>query len=148
MQLGLSSIMVQELVNSPEEEGKILGTSITLSVVSSFACIAGVTAFAAIANRGEPVTIIVCLLYSLNLIFQALEMIRYWFQARLISKYTSIISLVAYVRAELKQMKFRKNRLAKTILDANHGKLKSFVLRNAVTAGYGAARIVTGIVYR
>ena len=97
MQLGLSSIMVQELVNSPEEEGKILGTSITLSVVSSFACIAGVTAFAAIANRGEPVTIIVCLLYSLNLIFQALEMIRYWFQARLISKYTSIISLVAYV---------------------------------------------------
>ncbi len=51
-------------------------------------------------------------------------------------------------RAELKQMKFRKNRLAKTILDANHGKLKSFVLRNAVTAGYGAARIVTGIVYR
>ena len=97
MQLGLNNIMVQELVNRPEEEGKILGTSITLSLISSLACIAGVTAFAAIANRGEPVTIVVCLLYSLNLIFQALEMIRYWFQAKLISKYTSIISLIAYM---------------------------------------------------
>ena len=97
MQLGLSSILVQELVNKPEEEGKILGTSIVLSVVTSFACVIGVTSFAAIANRGETTTIIVCLLYSFNLIFQALEMIRFWFQAKLISKYTSIISLIAYL---------------------------------------------------
>ena len=44
MQLGLTNILVQELVNRPEEEGKVIGTSTILSLVSSLACIAGVTA--------------------------------------------------------------------------------------------------------
>ena len=55
-----------------------------------------VTAFAFIANHNEPITIMVCFLYSLNLIFQALELMQYWFQAKFLSKYTSIVSLCAY----------------------------------------------------
>lgn len=97
MQLGLNNVLVQEIVNSPEDEGKILGTSITLSLVSSVCCIAGVTAFAFIANPNEPMTILVCYLYSLILIFQAFDYVEYWYQAKLLSKYTSIISLIAYV---------------------------------------------------
>ncbi len=97
MNLGLSNILVQEIVNNPDREGKTLGTSMFLSLLSSFACIIGVTTFAIIANHDEPVTILVCLLYCLNLIFQALELIRYWFQAKYLSKYTSIVSLCAYL---------------------------------------------------
>lgn len=97
MNLGLSNILVQEIVNNPDREGKTLGTSMFLCLLSSFACIIGVTTFAIIANHDEPVTILVCLLYSLNLIFQALELIRYWFQAKYLSKYTSIVSLCAYL---------------------------------------------------
>lgn len=97
MNLGLSNILVQEIVNNPDREGKTLGTSMFLCLLSSFACIIGVTSFAIIANHDEPVTILVCLLYSLNLIFQALELIRYWFQAKYLSKYTSIVSLCAYL---------------------------------------------------
>ena len=97
MQLGFSNILVQEVVNNPEREGKTVGTSMLLSVCSSFCCIIGVTAFAFIANHNEPVTIIVCLLYSFILIFQALDLMQYWFQAKYLSKYTSIVSLCAYL---------------------------------------------------
>ena len=96
MNLGLSNILVQEIVNNPEREGKTLGTSMLLSLVSSAFCILGVISFAFIANHNEPITIMVCFLYSLNLIFQALELMQYWFQAKYLSKYTSIVSLCAY----------------------------------------------------
>lgn len=96
MQLGLTGILVQELVGHPEKEGKILGTAITLSLFSSLFCIGGVFAFVSLANHGETETILVCTLYSVLLIFQAMEMMIYWFQSRLLSKYSSSISLVAY----------------------------------------------------
>ena len=101
MQLGLRSIIVHEFINRPTEEGKIMGTSLGLSLMSAVACIIGVTSFAMIANRGEKITIIVCFLYSLCLIFQALEMTEYWFQAKLLSKYSSIAVLFAYVIVSL-----------------------------------------------
>jgi len=101
MKLGFNSILVQELVHHPEREGKALGTCIFLNVMSSFACIAGISAFAFIANPGETETVIVCALYSITLIFQATDMIGYWYQAKLMSKYSSIISLIAHLLVAL-----------------------------------------------
>lgn len=40
---------------------------------------------------------LVCALYSISLVFQATEMLQYWFQAKLLSKYTAVASLAAYV---------------------------------------------------
>lgn len=97
MQLGLTGVLVQEIVDNPQKDGEILGTSITLSFISSIICIVGVFSFVSIVNRGESETIVVCTLYSILLIFQALEMMIYWFQAKLLSKYSSMISLMAYI---------------------------------------------------
>ena len=97
MKLGLSAIMVRELVDRPQDEGRIVGTVTGLNLMSSFLCIVGVTAFSAVANAGEWETIVVCAIYSILLMFQALEMVQYWFQAKLMSKYSSIAVLVAYV---------------------------------------------------
>lgn len=97
MQLGLNAIIVQEIVNNPEKEGETLGTSLVMSQISAFFCIIGVFAFSMVANRGETETIIVCCLYSLLLFFYGLEMIQYWFQAKLLSKYVSLTMLAAYV---------------------------------------------------
>lgn len=97
MQLGLRSTLVQEYVERPEQEGKILGTSLVMNMVSAVACMIGVVAFAAVANQGEPETVIVCALYSVSLFFQAIEMLQYWFQAKLLSKYSSLAMLCAYV---------------------------------------------------
>lgn len=96
MQLGFRNTLVQEFVNDSKKSGEILGTAIVLNLFSSAACMVGVFSFAVIANFNEPTTIIVCMLYSLNLPFQALEMVQYWFQYKLISRYQSIVSLIAY----------------------------------------------------
>lgn len=95
--LGLAHVIVQEVVYSPEAEGKILGSSIVMSLVSSFLCMIGVVAFAMISSFDEKETIIVCALYSCLLLAQAVEIIQYWFQAKLISKYTAVVSIIAYL---------------------------------------------------
>ena len=83
MYLGLNNILVQEVVNNPQKEGEVLGSSITLSGISAFLCMGGIFSFVSIVNRGEKETIIVCALYSILLLFQALELMVYWFQAKL-----------------------------------------------------------------
>ena len=96
MYLGINSIIVQDLIENPEEEGKILGSSILINVISSLFCIIGLVSFSYICNSGEPTTVIVCFLYSVLLVFQAVDILQYWFQAKLLSKYTSILMLLAY----------------------------------------------------
>ncbi len=101
MRLGFNATLVHELVEAPKKEGKILGTSLILNVLSSIVCILGITTFVHIVNAGEKTTILVCILYSFSLIFSALEMIQYWFQYKLKSKYSSVVMLVAYVFVSL-----------------------------------------------
>lgn len=96
MQLGLQATIIQEFVENGDE-GKIMGTSLVMDLASSIFCIFAVGAFVSVANRGEAETLIVCILFSLSLIFRALELLQYWFQYKLQSKYPSIIMLVAYV---------------------------------------------------
>lgn len=96
MQLGMSSTLVQEYVDRPEAEGTVAGTALAMNLLSSLACIVGVAVFSCIANSGEKDTVVVCVLYSASLLFQATEMLQYWFQAKLMSKYASVASLCAY----------------------------------------------------
>ena len=97
VQLGFRSTLVREIIDNPEHEGEIVGTSIFFNVLSSFICMIGVISFVFVANPNEPTTVIVCALYSFNLFAQALEMIQYWFQAKLISQYTSLVGLFTYI---------------------------------------------------
>lgn len=97
MQLGLSHTLVKEFIQTPEREGEILGTALVINILSGLVSIVGSVSFVAIVNAGETETILVCALYSLMLVFQATEMTQYWFQSKLLSKYPSIASLIAYV---------------------------------------------------
>lgn len=97
MQLGLNNIMVQEIVAFPERNGEILGTSMLMSFIASVFCIVGLFVSVFFLNFGETETILVCCLYSTILLFQSAELLQYWFQAKYLSKYSSIISFCAYV---------------------------------------------------
>ena len=52
-----------------------------------------------------------------------------------------------FAKTELKKKKFKSNPLVKEILDHNHGKKKSFVLRNIIPMNYCFAKLITGFVY-
>ena len=97
MDLGLSNILVQKIGENQDKEGEVLGTSMVMSLISAFFCIVGVVTFTLVANHGEKEAIIVCALYSILLLFQSLNIIKYWFQAKLLSKYTAIVGLISYV---------------------------------------------------
>jgi len=97
MQLGLSKTLVLELIERPDKEGTVLGTALFMNFISSIACAGLVFLYLYAVDRDEPTTIIVGVLYSITLIFQASEILQYWFQAKLLSKYISIASLVAYI---------------------------------------------------
>lgn len=96
MQLGLRGTLVNEIVSYPESENKTLGTALAMCLISAVFCILGIIGFALVFDSGDKITQAICSIYSICLIFQALEMSRFWFQAKLLSKYTSIISLIAY----------------------------------------------------
>lgn len=97
MQLGVRNTLVQELVAAPDSKGKTLGTSLVMNLVSAIFCMIGITAFSMVANAGEKETIIVCVLYSFCLLFQSVEVVQYWFQEKLESKYVAITMLIAYI---------------------------------------------------
>ncbi len=101
MYLGLNSTIVQELISRPNKEGAVLGTSIAMSVCSAILCIIGVFSFVSVMNAGETETIRVCAIYSVLLVFNAIDLIQYWFQAKLMSKYTSVVMLIAYAVVSL-----------------------------------------------
>lgn len=96
MTLGFSSTLVQELISNPDKEGEILGTALRLNIITSICCIIGLQCFVRISSPREEDLYIVCFLYSLMLLAQAFEMVHYWFQAKLQSKYVAVTGLVAY----------------------------------------------------
>ena len=96
-QLGLNATLVRELVETPEKEGEVLGTSLAMSLFSGSISIIAISCFVSITNSGETQTIIVCILYSISLIFQSIELIQYWFHSKLQSKFPSIMMLSAYI---------------------------------------------------
>lgn len=97
VQLGFNNVLVHELTGSPEKEGKLLGTSIALSFLSAVFCMIGVISFVAVTNDGNKEMVWIVAIYSINLILQVFDLLQYWFQAKLMSKYCSITSLAAYI---------------------------------------------------
>lgn len=97
MTLGTDATLVNEIIRNPEQEGVVLGTSITMTLFSSLVCIAGLYTFARVVNPDEPTTALVVFLYSLLLTAQSIEQIQYWFHAKYLSKIVAVISFFAYI---------------------------------------------------
>ena len=94
-QLGLSSILVQELQNSPQDREEILGTAMGLQMLSGLTCLPAVGLWTAAANPGDTQTVTVCLLYGTGLVFQAGELVQYWFHREGNMKIAGLSALAA-----------------------------------------------------
>lgn len=136
MKLGLDAIAVHEIVNHPEKEGETLGTIVALCLFSSLLCIVGIFAFACLANSEEPTTIAVCVIYGIVLIFQAVEMLQYWFQAKLLSKYSAMAMLASYILVSAVQI----------ILLLNKADIRVFALSYCID--YSTIALILYLVYR
>lgn len=95
--LGLDAIIINEIVNKKEEQGEILGTSIFMRIVSSFLSMILIAIVVIFLNPNNIEILIITLLQSLTLIFDAFNVINIWYQSKLKSKYTAIIAFIVYI---------------------------------------------------
>lgn len=95
--LGINSVLVKELVDDPEGEGRVLGTTLLLRAVSSILSAVLIVIIVGFVNADEPTTIAVTALTSISLVFNIFDSFKYWFQAKLNSKVVAIVTLVAYI---------------------------------------------------
>lgn len=94
--LGINSVLVQEFINNPDQEGTIIGSTLAMRAISSFCSAGMIIAIVSIVEKDEPTTIAVTALCSIGLLFNIFETFNYWFQSKLQSKVTSIVILVSY----------------------------------------------------
>lgn len=95
--LGINSVLVKELIERPNEQGEILGSSILMRILSSLLSAVSIIGIVSIVDRDEPTTILIVALCTVGIVFHVFEVFNYWFQAQLRSKVTALVSLVAYI---------------------------------------------------
>lgn len=95
--LGINGIIVKEYVQEPTEQGKNIFTALVLKLTSStIACLFFVI-FMFVSHPNEPEYYIIAALLSLSSIFNAFDVISYWYQSKLQSKKEAIVSIIAYL---------------------------------------------------
>lgn len=93
--LGFDSVLVKELVNNRQNNGKILGSSIFFRLCSSVLVIILSCITIIILKPNEKIFLIVSLILSSMYIFKSFDLIEIWFQSNLMSKYSSIAKFIA-----------------------------------------------------
>ncbi|MCX7821526.1 MAG: flippase, partial [Brevinematales bacterium] len=94
--LGLDQIVVRELVHAPQDEGKLVGTSFFLKLIGGFVVLFLSTIVAMILHHGDVRTILMIFFVSLGMVAQAFLAIDFFFQSKILSKYTVIAQNIAF----------------------------------------------------
>lgn len=95
--LGISSIIVNELIANPDQTEEILGSGIGIRCVTSIVSMVLIQILVSFMERGNYLFFWVTFLQSGTLFFQSFDLIEYWYQSKLEAKYISIIALLGYV---------------------------------------------------
>lgn len=94
--LGLDNIIVKELIQK-KDEGTIIGTAITLELISSFISYGVAMAVIILSNTQDKIFWICGALQGASLLLTAFDNIDYWYQSKFQSKISTIISLIGYL---------------------------------------------------
>lgn len=94
--LGIDQILYRELVNHPEKERELLGSTLLLKLLGGFAA-SVLTVVAAFFFRPDDSNLLLIWIISLAFLFQPWQIIAYAYQARVLSKYPSLIVLAVSV---------------------------------------------------
>lgn len=93
--LGLDSVIINEMIKTPEKRGKYLGSAIVMRLMTSIVSLFVVMGIIRILEPGNTELYIITLLQSFAIILQVYEVFNYWFQLNLRMKYVSIATMIA-----------------------------------------------------
>lgn len=94
-QLGLSEVLLTDLVREKNDAGELMGSALFLRCMASIFSIFLIQLIVWILHPNDPLIQIVTNLQAISLIFMVYELINAWFQTKLWSKYSSLATMIA-----------------------------------------------------
>ncbi|HWI83120.1 flippase [Ramlibacter sp.] len=95
--LGLNSIVVRDLVREPAAGRSILGTAFVLQFAAGAVAALLVAASVAALRPGDDPTIAMVGVLSLTLVFRSTDVVKYWFDSRVESRYAVWVESAAFL---------------------------------------------------
>ena len=99
--LGLAVIVIKEIATDKYDNNEVIWTSIWLRFGTAVLSTISIIALMFITNRDDSMIVQIAFLESLSILFSSFDTINYYFQARLLSKWSSIAEVLAYVGMSL-----------------------------------------------
>jgi PST family polysaccharide transporter len=101
--LGLPSLVIRTITHKPDDKNQILGTVFCLQLLGGVITLA-LSVLVISLFRHDPLVVSIVFVLSMTGIFQAFDVIDYWFQSQLESKYTVFAKNAAYIVIALVQI--------------------------------------------
>lgn len=95
--LGLSVIVIKEVSMGQEDDNEVIWTGVLLRFLTAILSTISVLALVTITDNNDPLIIKIAFLESIGILASAFDTFMYWFQGKLLGKYVSIASVVAYL---------------------------------------------------
>ena len=103
--LGLDGIVVRDLVNHPEERHVYLGTAFWLKMVGALLTL-GLLGIAVQFTSNDATTNLYVFIIASGLVFQSFDVVDFYFQSRVLSKYVSISRLIQLALSSILKLYF------------------------------------------
>ena len=95
--LGMDSVVIKKMIESPQREGEYLGSCMVYRLVAALVSSAGIISVVWVLNPGDTLMLTLVSLQSIQLFFRAISLLDAWFQRHLKSKYVSLAKMLACV---------------------------------------------------
>lgn len=99
--LGLEDIVVRDLIKNPEQTSETLGTTFYLQAAAGLVSISIAYLLFCWIRPDDHLVRDIAVILSLGLVVQSTNMIRYWYQSRVLAKHVVRIQIVALITASL-----------------------------------------------
>jgi O-antigen/teichoic acid export membrane protein len=103
--LGLDSIVVRSLVHEPNKRDVYLGTAFWLKLAGAFITF-GAVAFATLYTTNDHATNLYIFIIASGMIFQSFEVIDFYFQSKVLSKFVSLCKMTQLLLSSLMKIYF------------------------------------------
>ncbi len=103
--LGLDDIVVRDLVHEPNKRDVYLGTAFWLKLFGAFITI-GFVAFATVFTSSDHTTNLYIFIIASGIIFQSFEVIDFYFQSKVLSKFVSLCKITQLLLSSMMKMYF------------------------------------------
>ena len=95
--LGLDRIVIRELAKAPSRKDTVLGTAFWLKLGGGAATFVVVLAAVGVLKASDPQVIVLTAIFGAALVFNSLDVVDFWFQARIQSKYPVLARNAAFI---------------------------------------------------